>query len=129
VSFQYLRKEELVKIHEVILSNFGGFPGILYEGSLDLCVESPQRIAYGYEPYKTLMEKAAALLYNIITLHPFIDGNKRTAYVATETFLRSNGYRIVAKKEEGVEITLKIANSNMSIKDITSWLEEHTRTY
>ncbi|MEA2074985.1 MAG: type II toxin-antitoxin system death-on-curing family toxin [Euryarchaeota archaeon] len=122
----YLIKEELVNIHDAILSESGGDSGI-YEGLIDLCVESPQREVYGYEPHKTLLEKAAALMYNVNTLHPFIDGNKRTAYVATNIFLELNGRTIGATKEEGVEISLKIANGNMGIKDITSWLEEHTR--
>lgn len=127
MSYVYLLKEEIVNIHDSILSESSGVPGILCEGLIELCVESPQRIAFGYEPHKTLIEKAAALMYNVITLHPFIDGNKRTAYVTTETFLRFNGYKIVATKDEGVEISLKIANGNMGIKAITSWLEEHTR--
>lgn len=122
----YLIKEELVNIHDAILSESGGVWGI-YEGLIDLCVESPQREVYGYEPYKTLLEKAAALMYNVNTLHPFVDGNKRTAYVATNVFLEFNGCTIVATKEDGVEISLKIANGNIGIKDITSWLEEHTR--
>jgi len=122
----YLIKEELVNIHDAILSESGGDHGI-YEGLIDLCVESPQREVYGYEPHKTLLEKAAALMYNINTLHPFVDGNKRTAYVATNIFLELNGCTIVATKEEGVEISLKIANGNRGIKAITSWLGEHTR--
>lgn len=122
----YLIKEELVNIHDAILSESGGDHGI-YEGLIDLCVESPQREVYGYEPHKTLLEKAAALMYNVNTLHPFVDGNKRTAYVATNIFLELNGYTIVATKEEGLEISLEIANGNRDVNDITPWLEEHTR--
>jgi death-on-curing protein len=122
----YLIKEELVNIHDAILSESGGTHGI-YEGLIDLCVESPQREVYGYEPHKTLLEKAAALMYNVNTLHPFVDGNKRTAYIATNVFLEFNGCTIVATNVEGVEISLKIANGNMDVNDITSWLEGHTR--
>jgi len=122
----YLIKEELVNIHDAILSKSGGDHGI-YKGLIDLCVESPQREVYGYEPHKTLLEKAAALMYNVNTLHPFVDGNKRTAYIATNVFLEFNGCTIVATKEEGVKISLKIANSNMDINDIASWLEGHTQ--
>ena len=126
MSYLYLIKEELVNIHDAILSVSGGDQGI-YRGLIDLCVESPQREVYSYEPDKTLLEKAAALMYNVNTLHPFVDGNKRTAYVATNVFLELNGCTIVATKEEGVGISLKIANGNMDVNDITSWLEEHTR--
>ncbi len=122
----YLIKEELVNIHDAILSESGGDQGI-YGGLIDLCVESPQREVYGYEPHKTLLEKAAALMYNVNTLHPFVDGNKRTAYIATNVFLELNGCTIVATKEEGVGISLKIANGNRGVNDITSWLEEYTR--
>lgn len=122
----YLIKEELVNIHDTILSESGEDQGI-YGGLIDLCVESPQREVYGYEPHKTLLEKAAALMYNVNTLHPFVDGNKRTAYIATNVFLELNGCTIVATKEEVVGISLKIANGNRGINDITSWLKEHTR--
>jgi len=67
----YLIKEELVNIHDALLSVSGGDHGI-YGGAIDLCVESPQREVYGYEPHKTLLEKAAALMYNVNTLHPFV---------------------------------------------------------
>ena len=126
MSYLYLIKAELVNIHDTILSESGGDQGI-YGGLIDLCVESPQREVYGYEPHKTLLEKAAALMYNVNTLHPFVDGNKRTAYIATNVFLELNGCTIVATKEEVVGISLKIANGNRGINDITSWLKEHTR--
>ena len=126
MSYLYLIKAELVNIHDAILSVSGGDQGI-YGGLIDLCVESPQREVYSYEPHKTLLEKAAALMYNVNTLHPFVDGNKRTAYIATNIFLEFNGCTIVATKEEGVGISLEIANGNMDVNDITSWLEEHTR--
>jgi len=118
LSYEYLTKRNLVKIHDTLLSASGGASGILGEGLIDLCVESPRRIIFDHEPHKTLMEKAASLMYNIITLHPLVDGNKRTAYVATEAFLQLNGYKIKATKNEKVNITLKIAKSNMGIEEL-----------
>lgn len=126
LSYIYLIPAELETIHDEIISATGGHNGI-NAGLVDLCAYIPQSNVYGYEPYKTLLEKAAALMCNINKLHPFVDGNKRTAYTATGMFLEYNGHTIAANKEEAIKISLDIAKCNRDVENITSWLEKHVQ--
>lgn len=65
------------------------------EGLLQAAVARPQASAFGQDAYPTIWDKAAALMHSLATNHPFIDGNKRTAWVAAWTFLGINGHVLV----------------------------------
>ncbi|MEM3875401.1 MAG: type II toxin-antitoxin system death-on-curing family toxin [Candidatus Bathyarchaeia archaeon] len=119
--------EEILEIHNEILKNTGGEAGILFIGNLKLCVESPQRNEFGYEPCSTIYQKAASLLYEINKLHPFVDGNKRTAYSATSTFLDLNGFELKAEISEAVNLLLNIAKCSMNFDEVTNWLQNHIK--
>ena len=86
---QYLSVADLLAMHMVLIKRFGGSDGIRDIGALESAVARPQS---GY--YKDVIESAAALLESLAINHPFIDGNKRVAFAATDTFLRINGYSI-----------------------------------
>ena len=81
---------------------------------------------YNFEPFPSVLEKAAVLMYSIIVFHPFIDGNKRTALLATYFFLFFNGYSLNLS-EEVVQVVLKIADGKMDEKAILEWLKKNTR--
>lgn len=100
-----------------------GVSGIRAEGMLESCLERPFVDVYGHRPFPTFFLKAAALLHSIIVFHPFIDGNKRTALLATDLFLSLNGYTFKFPKD-AVEFTLAIAK--LEIEDmatIAGWIE------
>lgn len=82
----------------------------------------------GQDLYPTLVEKAAALGFSLIKNHPFVDGNKRTAHAAMETFLVLNGYQIVATIEEQEDIILKVAAGKSSREVFTEWLHQHLQS-
>jgi len=82
------------RLHNLILESLGGETGIINEGNLESAVERPATSTYGYTPFTDAMTKAAALGYAIITWHPFVDGNKRTAVFVMEDMLEANGYYI-----------------------------------
>jgi death-on-curing protein len=60
----------------------------------------PATVAFGVDPYPTLLEKAAALLHSLTTSHPFTDGNKRVAFAATDVFLKLNGIRFKPEEQD-----------------------------
>src|SRR5436309_13615036 len=105
--FEYLTPEDVLRFHEEVLRSTGGDDGLLLPGNLVLAVEAPMQFVYGFEPYKTLEEKGAALLHDINKLHPFVDGNKRTAYVAADSFLRLNGRKLTADSHDIVDVSLR----------------------
>jgi len=88
-SIQFLTRDELLEIHEKLIERFGGQSGIRDPGLLESALFRPRT---GY--YKDLAEMGAALFESLIINHPFVDGNKRVAFFATEVFFRLNGYKL-----------------------------------
>jgi death-on-curing protein len=91
-AIQYLTLEEAVAIHEALLERFGGPKGVRDLGLLESALYRPRT---GY--YRDLSEMAAALFESLLMNHPFVDGNKRVAFFATDVFLRLNGWKLKVK--------------------------------
>ena len=85
---EFLQIADILEIHQTLIDLFGGMPGIRDEGLLESALSQPQATFFGELLHPTIHEQAAAYLYHIAKNHPFLDGNKRTAYGAMETFLR-----------------------------------------
>ena len=91
---QFLTLDEVLAIHERVINEFGGPPGIRDHGLLESALHRPRS---GY--YDDLTAMAAALFESLLMNHPFVDGNKRVAFFATDVFLRINGYCIDVKPD------------------------------
>jgi death-on-curing protein len=124
--YQYLTREQVVAIHEEVIMKYGGSEGIISESNIELAISRPNSVLFGYEPFRTLTEKAAVLFHDIDKLHPFVDGNKRTAYTAADIFLRLNGKKIQASTEAAVFISLETAKCSADILQVTDWINKHT---
>lgn len=85
--------ETVEAIHDMQLSRHGGMPGVRDRRLLEACVAQPWQSFGGSDLYPTLQEKAARLCYEVVTQHPFADGNKRTGAAAMLALLRANGAR------------------------------------
>ncbi len=83
---EYLTALEILALHQTLLDRYGGAPGIRDMGAVEAAAFRPQ---CGY--YNDIVEEAAALLESLLINHPFMDGNKRTAFAACDVFLRING--------------------------------------
>jgi death-on-curing protein len=125
---RYLTLHEVLEAHERILHQSGGEPGVLNLGALESALAQPRMTFDGEDLYPTLVEKAAALGFSLIQNHPFVDGNKRTAHAAMETFLVLNSYQIVATVEEQEDIILKVAAGKSSRAVFTEWLRQHLQS-
>ncbi len=79
----------------------------------------------GQELYPTIVKKASALGFSLIRNHPFVDGNKRTAHAAMETFLVLNGYEIEASVDEQERVILQVAAGEMDRETFAEWLCAH----
>ncbi len=87
----YLTLDEVLRIHELLISEFGGASGVRDHGLIESALLRPQT---GY--YADLIEEAAALWESLAMNHGFIDGNKRVAYACLEIFLQMNGADMLA---------------------------------
>ncbi len=85
----YLTVSDVLTIHLILIQRYGGTNGIRDPGALESALF---RIQSGY--YFDIVAEAAALMESLAINHPFVDGNKRVAFAATDIFLRINGYRI-----------------------------------
>jgi death-on-curing protein len=91
----YLTIIEVLSIHDDQIERYGGTPGLRDAGLLEAALFRPQT---GH--YADLIEEAAALWESLAQNHPFIDGNKRSAFAVTYTFLDINGARLAANANE-----------------------------
>ena len=85
----YLTVADVLGMHAVLMQRFGGALGIRDPGALEAALFRPQT---GY--YKDIVAEAAALMESLAVNHPFVDGNKRIAFAATDVFLRINGWQL-----------------------------------
>lgn len=124
---RYLTTDEVIFIHERILEKFGGAGGFRDWKLLDSAVQRPKTTFEEKELYLNLFTKAAALGHSLVLNHPFVDGNKRTAWEAMKRFLGENGVRLMAWSEEIVELMLRIEDKSLGVEQIAEWLKKHSR--
>jgi death-on-curing protein len=120
---RYLTRDEIETINKFLAMKHGFKHCVLQSGNLDLCVESPKRIVFGQEIYGDTFEKAAALLKELTKLHPFLAGNKRTAYLAASIFLELNGYALSAPTSEAVNLSIETASCTKDVPEIFDWMK------
>jgi len=121
VSVEYLRVDDVLAIHEDQILRYGGSAGVRDPGLLEAALFRPQT---GY--YSSVIEEAAALWESLSQNHPFVDGNKRTAFAATYVFLRINGLRISATDADAQEFVLGLyARGQMTFDNLRPWLADN----
>lgn len=115
--------EEVIAMHEALIVAFGGEPGVRDEGALASALMRPQ---LGY--YDGLIEEAAALMESLANNHPFVDGNKRTAFFVPDTFLRVNGHFIDCDNDEAYTFFIGMLTAgSFRFAELRAWLEQKVR--
>ena len=121
----WLSRTLVLAIHDEQLREHGGAAGIRDEGLLDSALARPlNRAGYG-DPDSA--ELAAIYAIAIARNHPFIDGNKRTAFAALFTFLGLNGLEFEPAEVEATMTMLALASGGISDDDFITWVRSHTR--
>jgi death-on-curing protein len=122
----FLTKEEVISAHYFMMRkmNDADQSGVKDHGLLESAVHRPQQSIFGEDAYPDLFEKAAALLESLVKNHCFHNGNKRTAYLVTKSFLMINGKHLRMEREYAVEFIVDIAKGIHSLNDIARILEE-----
>ena len=119
----WLDADVLRAVHEEQLAEHGGASGTRDEGLFESALARPQNlVAYG-DP--DAADMAAAYGFGIARNHPFIDGNKRTAFVAVELFLDLNGFELIAGDTDCVLTMLAVAAGQMGEAAFARWLRQH----
>ena len=121
----WLSKAFILAVHDMLLSEHGGRSGIRDDGLLESALSKPLNL-FGYGK-PTLFHLAASYAFGIIKNHPFVDGNKRTGFVAGATFLDSNGLELTASEAEATVTTLGLAAGEVTQADYAEWLKANSK--
>ena len=122
MSYDYIRIEDVLAIHSDQIERYGGSRGLRDPGLLEAALFRPQT---GY--YQSLIDEAAALWESLSQNHPFVDGNKRTAFASTYVFLLINSLRIVAGDEDAQVFVLGLYETGQfEFENLRVWLSENT---
>jgi death-on-curing protein len=122
---RWLDPRAVEDIHGQQIEEYGGIHGIRDRALFESALARPQNLfAYGSP---TVIEMAAGYATGIIKNHPFLDGNKRTGFVAAVLFLESNGFVLIATEADATAATLALASSEITEEQFARWLEANSR--
>lgn len=96
------------------------------ESLISICVERYKTKVYGKTLYPHTLQRAAVLMHSIISFHPFVDGNKRTALLSTDFYLHWNGYNFIIPSDAD-DFTIDVAKDKRGLNDILRWLEGNSK--
>lgn len=125
----YLTVDQVKELHADALRLDGGLDGIRSEQRLFSAVAQVQQSAFGEDVYPTIPEKAAAYGFFISQNQPFIDGNKRTAYLAMLTFLALNGYELRQTEDERTDTFLAMGAGTIDQGEFFDWVRSCARLF
>jgi death-on-curing protein len=125
MSFRWIERPVVWAIHDAQLREHGGSPGLRDEGLLDSALARPVNLAAYGNP--GVEDCAAAYGFGIARNHPFIDGNKRTAFVCIELFLALNGYDLMADDVDCVRTMLALAAGELDEAELAEWIRANQR--
>lgn len=121
---KFLTLKEVQSIHSDQIASFGGSQGIRDQGLLESALAQPKAAFDGQLLHPTIHEQAAAYLYHLAKNHPFLDGNKRTAFAVMETFLLLNGHELTLPDEQTYQMVLDVAQSKLDKEALANLLEQ-----
>ncbi|WP_419663308.1 hypothetical protein Dvar_36780 [Desulfosarcina variabilis str. Montpellier] len=122
MTWQWLRQDVAIAIHDEQIAEHGGHPGIRDLALLLSALARPKNKA-AYQT-SSVFDLAAAYATGIILNHPFVDGNKRTGFLAAYVFLILNGWALTASEAEAVDAVLALALKDMDETVFSKWLKD-----
>lgn len=123
--WRWIDRDVLLTLHDESLAEHGGGVGIRDEGLFDSALARPlNTVAYGAPD---IAELAASYGFRLAKNHPFVDGNKRAAFLAVGLFLYLNGYRLTATQADATRAVLALAAGEINEAHFAQWIRDHMR--
>lgn len=119
---RFLSAGEVLALHSVVIEDSGGSHGVRDMTLLESALGAPQQTFGGEFLHADVYAQAAAMLRSIALNHPFVDGNKRTSFMAAYVFLQVNGADFTAPEADVVDFMLKVAAGKRSLEEIIAWI-------
>lgn len=126
MTWRWIHLGEAMAIHAEQIAEHGGLDGIRDQGLFESAMARPENLAAYGEP--DVCDLAAAYAFGLARNHPFADGNKRTAFVVSATFLILNGRDLTATEVEVVETFLRLAAGELPEAELADWFRARSRT-
>lgn len=120
-----LAVDEIIELHTKLISRTGGSDGLRDFGLLESAVYSAQNVFGDTEIYPTIEEKAARLMYALVSNHAFVDGNKRIGVFVMLMTLKLNAVDIQYSQSELIELGISVASGFAKYEDILTWILSH----
>lgn len=120
MQWRWIQREALLRLHAMCLVQFGGLAGLRDEGLLQSALSRLEQLANNASP--DVADIAAAYAFGLAKNHPFVDGNKRTAFLALGLSLRLNGYRLTATQPDATQTMLLLAAGELSEQALATWI-------
>ena len=120
-----LSKSQVLLLHEQLVAETGGSPGLRDEGMLDSALNAPFQTFGGEDVYPSLQQKATRLCFGLVKNHPFVDGNKRIGAHVMLVFLALNGIELQYTQTELSDIILQLAANTIQSSDLLNWILTH----
>jgi death-on-curing protein len=126
MTWRWIDKRLLMLLHDESLADHGGATGLRNKGLLDSALARPKNlVAYGEAA--DLADRAAAYATGLAKSHPFVDGNKRAAFLSIGLFLGLNGHRLVAHQAEATVAMFSLAAGDWREAELAAWIREHAQ--
>lgn len=120
----WLKETVILAVHDEQLAEHGGRQDIRDMGLISSALLRPQNLAADENP--SVFDLAAAYAFGIIKNHPFVDGNKRTGFLASYIFLVLNGWELMASEIDAVTIVLALTEGKIEETTFSEWLKTHS---
>ena len=125
MTWRWLREDVVVAMHGELIATHGGSPGVRDAGLLSSALARPKNQSTYSQ--STVFDLAAAYAFGIISDHPFVDGNKRTGFLAAYVFLDLNGWELTAPEAETVAAVVALAVKEIDEAGFSKWLKDRAR--
>lgn len=123
----WLSKEQVIYLHNQIITTTGGSSGLRDEGILQSALSAPMQTYDSTELFPTVIEKAARLACGLTQFHPFVDGNKRIGAHALIVLLELNNIHLLYTQKELSDIFMQLADNSADYKTLHEWIKSHIK--
>jgi death-on-curing protein len=118
----YPSYEAVARLHEEIVMITGGEQGFVSPSNLAYVLETAKDIGENLSEANAIVRKSGYLLFNLVNLHPFLDGNKRTAFEVTKDFLNLNGWKFDPQEDDAFATLISISKGDSDAATTERWV-------
>jgi len=122
----FLSMQLVLSLHQSSFATYGGGEGMRDLQLLESAIAQPEATFDGNYLHEDVFMMAAAYCFHISQNQPFVDGNKRTGFLAMDAFLQKNNYQIIASFEDAYATLISLADGQVSKAELAQWLRQHT---